>query len=64
MPSGQTKLNRIRLRKVDVDLFTTKLVGAGWTWECDCGERGGWESNRDAALEHARLHRLYKHGQQ
>ena len=42
---------------------TTRLVGAGWTWECDCGEKGAWHSKREEALEQARVHKLFKHGQ-
>ena len=30
---------------------TTRLVGAGWTWECDCGEKGSWHSKREEAMD-------------
>lgn len=62
MPGETTKLNRIRLRRADAELVTTRLIGAGWTWDCGCGERGPWHNDRASAMESARLHRLYKHG--
>lgn len=53
---------RIRTRRPDGGLHTTRLVGAGWSWECGCGEKGPWHSTRPEATESARVHRLYAHG--
>lgn len=64
MSATRTNLRRIRLRLSDQDLQTTRLVGRGWSWECDCGETGPWSNKREEAVEYARLHRLYKHGVQ
>jgi hypothetical protein len=63
MPAGNTTLRRGKIRREDTDLHTTRLVGAGWTWDCSCGEKGSWHSNRDQALESARVHRIFTHGQ-
>ncbi len=62
MPIDHTTVRRIRLKEPDQELRTTRLVGRGWSWECDCGESGGWNGTREEAVEYARLHRLYKHG--
>lgn len=63
MTIAHTDIRRLRLREQDTELQTTRLVGRGWSWECDCGDAGTWNSTREEAVEYARLHRLYKHGQ-
>ncbi len=63
MPASHTTLRRIRLKIADQELATTRLVGRGWSWECDCGESGSWNNKREEAVEFARLHKLYAHGQ-
>ena len=60
--ASHTHIRRGKHRVADADLVTTRLVGGGWSWDCDCGERGAWNNTREEATEYARLHRLYKHG--
>lgn len=60
MPHATVRRGKMRL--ADSDLHTTRLIGAGWTWECDCGDKGSWSQGRLEAVEAARVHRLYKHG--
>jgi hypothetical protein len=62
MSGVNTTLRRGKVRRPDEDLHTTRLIGAGWTWDCTCGDRGSWSATRPEALESARLHALYKHG--
>jgi hypothetical protein len=54
-------VRRIKMRRRDDDLHTTRLIGAGWTWECDCGTKGSWESDRANALYWAAQHRMKVH---
>ena len=58
-----TSVRRIRSRVHDQDLRCDRIIGAGWTWECACGAKGSWEPTREEALEQARVHKLFKHGQ-
>ena len=61
--TNHTQLRRGKRRVDDRDLHTTRLIGAGWTWDCDCGEKGGWHSTRAFADESRRIHLLYAHNQ-
>ncbi len=60
--SGHATVRRGKRRIEDTDLHTTRLVGAGWTWDCSCGDHGAWHGKRDEALSQAKVHRLFKHG--
>ncbi len=60
---SHTHLHRGKHRVQDQDLHTTRIFGGGWWWSCDCGERGACNNTREDAMEYARLHRIYKHGQ-
>jgi hypothetical protein len=63
MVNGSATLRRGKIRRLDDDLHTTRLIGAGWTWDCTCGETGTWHSTRPEALEAVRVHKLLRHGQ-
>lgn len=58
---GLATVRRIRSRRADEELHTTRLVGAGWTWECDCGDKGSWSAHRLDAVAAAKRHRLEEH---
>jgi hypothetical protein len=62
-PLPHTAVRRGKIKRRDEDLHTQRLSGAGWTWDCTCGDCGTWYATRPEASEALRLHRLYKHGQ-
>ena len=63
MPYSYSHVRRGKRRIADADLYTTRLVGAGWTWECDCGEKGAWHGKREEATAQARVHKFFAHGE-
>ncbi len=56
-----SNVTRIKHRRKDEDLHTTRLVGAGWTWECGCGAKGAWSNTRTEATAAAMWHKMEKH---
>jgi hypothetical protein len=45
------------------ELHTTRLIGAGWTWDCSCGDKGSWHNQRAEALAAAAHHKMFAHGE-
>ena len=58
---NRATIRRGKLRVPDRDLHTTRLIGAGWTWDCTCGEHGPWCKDRDRATRSMIDHRVEKH---
>jgi hypothetical protein len=58
-----TKLHRGKIRMDYPELHTTRLIGAGWTWDCSCGDKGSWHNQRAEALAAAAHHKMFAHGE-
>jgi hypothetical protein len=59
---AHSTIRRGKHRVNDRELHTTRLVGAGWTWDCTCGEKGTWHGEREDATIAARTHQFFAHG--